>query len=420
LTGAAALVVLLLGVGIWVFGTAKNDPEARGPSHPRTAVSPNNSAERPGKETAPPRATIPDTPPTANPPAVPPPDGEIKPIVPVVEPQGQTSKTAQYALETQPAQRVRAVLTYTVECKDLRAKEWEVFVARLPELPCQTRVTSALKPSAKEITELGSLARPLLSGRIAATAQTLTTLSIRVTYEAVLQRRLLRQLPPGQDPPAVADLSASERQAALAEGDEFDFRSAAFKAWLEREGFLRQMDETDLDLARRVFRGIKAKFQWKWILGASWKASDLCGAGKTDCGGLAILFVSVMRVNGVPARTLWGRWAQSADPGETLDGRPFFQYHVKAEFFARGVGWVPVDLSSAILHDTSEEGLRYFGKDAGNHLTFHLDTNMEVTTAHFGRHKIQNLQIPVWWVTGAVKLDNPKITEDWQVQRLDK
>ena len=47
----------------------------------------------------------------------------------------------------------------------------------------------------------------------------------------------------------------------------------------------------------------------------------------------------------------------------------YFQEHIKAEFYAQGVGWVPVDLSSAVLHDTSDAKLRYFGNDAGRHAT---------------------------------------------------
>ena len=40
-----------------------------------------------------------------------------------------------------------------------------------------------------------------------------------------------------------------------------------------------------------------------------------------------------------------------------LSGVEYFQWHVKAEFFARGVGWIPVDCSSAILHDKTPERL---------------------------------------------------------------
>jgi len=51
--------------------------------------------------------------------------------------------------------------------------------------------------------------------------------------------------------------------------------------------------------------------------------------GWSDCGGLATLYVSILRANGIPARCLTGR---SIDPNTP---------HVKMDFYAEGVGWVP-------------------------------------------------------------------------------
>jgi transglutaminase-like putative cysteine protease len=331
---------------------------------------------------------------------------------------GQTDSPAPaYLLETKPAKRVRGVMTYSARYDGLQAREWYVFVPQAPELPGQTKPKTKLEPAGVEIRDLGLLKRPLVNVRIPATTRDLkTTIGARVTYEATLLARRLVPAAPDQKPPAVADLTREARAAALAEGGQYDFRSTAVQKWVKQEGLLREKGEADLDLARRVFLALRAKYKYRGP--TSFKASETCAKEASDCGGLSVLFASVLRANGVPARTLWGRWAESADPTVKLEGEPYYQTHVKAEFFVKGVGWVPVDLSSAIMHDRSQEGLAYFGQDAGDFLTLHVDTDLEVRAGPFGRKTVVGLQNPAWWVVGDGAVDNPKTTQDWKVETL--
>ena len=90
---------------------------------------------------------------------------------------------------------------------------------------------------------------------------------------------------------------------------------------------------------------------------------------------------------------------------------------MKAEFFARGVGWVPVDVSSGILHDKSPQGLKFFGNDPGDFITFHVDGNLDIDTLLFGTESLSSLQSPRWWIKGAGSLKGEKLTETWQVKR---
>jgi hypothetical protein len=46
-----------------------------------------------------------------------------------------------------------------------------------------------------------------------------------------------------------------------------------------------------------------------------------------------VVYVSALRANGIPARTLVGRWARSAEGTGQLDGQAWYQTHVKTEFF---------------------------------------------------------------------------------------
>jgi transglutaminase-like putative cysteine protease len=130
---------------------------------------------------------------------------------------------------------------------------------------------------------------------------------------------------------------------------------------------------------------------------------------------MATLFVAALRAQGVPARVLAGRWAKSAVRGERVGALPYFQGHVKAEFFAQGVGWVPADLSSAVVHDRSPEKLRYFGSDRGDFLTLHVDTDLVLDTVHFGSRSMTYLQNSAYWATGSGSFEGAIVTKDWRV-----
>jgi hypothetical protein len=133
---------------------------------------------------------------------------------------------------------------------------------------------------------------------------------------------------------------------------------------------------------------------------------------------LSILFVTALRSQGIPARILAGRWARSAKPGDQIGALDYYQEHVKAEFYAQGVGWVPADLSSAILHDPSPAKLDFFGNDCGDFLTFHLDDNLSFDSLQFGVKTMQFLQRPAYLAKGSGNFKNAVIRETWTVTPL--
>src|SRR5207248_1997886 len=83
---------------------------------------------------------------------------------------------------------------------------------------------------------------------------------------------------------------------------------------------------------------------------------------------LAGVFVCALRANDIPARQMVGRMVKSQTP---ID-KPPYGAHSRAEFFAEGVGWVPVDPTFG-LGDKTPSGLTQFGNDAGDFLVLHLD-----------------------------------------------
>ena len=147
-------------------------------------------------------------------------------------------------------------------------------------------------------------------------------------------------------------------------------------------------------------------------------ASHVCQDSQADCGGMCRAVRRNATGNGMPARMLLGRWAKSSVPHATLDGVAYHQQHVKAEFHASGVGWTPVDLSSAVLHDKSPEGLRYFGHDPGDFLTVQVDPDVEIDSVHWGVKSLALLQGIQYYVSGKGRFDNVTTSRDWQVETL--
>lgn len=322
-----------------------------------------------------------------------------------------------YSIDTSISQEVTGIVKYDISCQNLQATEWLVFTPVAPDLPSQTKVKTTLQPSGVATKEQSPLGRSLLMARIQVKPpQMLTDLPIQVTYQATLKSRTLKVLAGDAQPGKVPALTPAERRAYLTDLGDIDFLADTFTKWLADRKFIRQGQEADIDFARRVFLGMRSSFTYEYKPDMNRKASAVCRAGKSDCGGMSVLFVAIMRANKIPARALFGRWARSAQPNEKVGESDYFQWHVKAEFFAEGVGWVPVDVSQAVLFDKSDEGLRFFGTDAGDFITFHVDPNLTVNAAPFGPSTLQNIQQPAWWAVGKGSTTPAKITEGWQVK----
>jgi hypothetical protein len=326
---------------------------------------------------------------------------------------GDRAPSEGYSLSVQSVTHVVATLTRDVSYPNCQGKEWTVFAPEAPELPGQIKVETTLDPPGKLVNEKSDLARPLLMARVKAGQQPIGSMKIQLTYEMTLRSRKLRK----GSPHTVPDLAPAERQTYLANGGYFDFDQPDFHEWVQKHGLERGTREGEIHFARRVFLALKAGMQYDAPLKKEFHATAVCKSGRADCGGLSVLFASILRANEIPARTLWGRWAKSSEPGKIWFNHPYYQTHVKAEFFARGVGWVPVDVSSAILHDKSPQGLKYFGNDPGDFIAFHVDGNLLVDTLLFGVKPLGNMQTTRWWIRGSGTLKDEKATEAWDVTR---
>jgi hypothetical protein len=317
-----------------------------------------------------------------------------------------------YHIEAAPARHIRATYTFQVHTPKLTPQEWVLFAAMPPTLPGQQDVHVQMNHGGHLDTEKSPFRRAILMARVPAReADEPQGVTVAVVTEATLYSRKLVAGAPSEK---VAPLDPEERQLALAKTPTEDFTDPVFLGWLQRLRLMRGADETDLAFAERAFRTIKHASSYLYSGPFQVRqASKVCTDPRTDCGGFAVLLVSALRANRVPARALCGRWTKSA-----VSNEPMMQMHVKAEFWAEGIGWVPVDLSSAVQLDRDGETLRYFGDDPGDILVQHTDTDLRFDTVSFGEQTRAFVQRAAYWVRGTGASAGGQERETWQVEDL--
>jgi transglutaminase-like putative cysteine protease len=275
-----------------------------------------------------------------------------------------------------------------------------------------------LVPGGKAYQEPAPPERALVRTRIDASAANLHSARIQLEYRATLRGRELVPGEHGRHSATSARLLSAERERFLAANSLFDFREPEFERFTSEHSLARRSDEGEVAYARRVFLALKRHLHYEYHWTMDRRATQVARTWSSDCAGMSVLFTSLMRAHSVPARVLAGRWARSSKPGAIVGDVQYYQQHVKAEFYAEHLGWVPVDLSSAVEHDHTPAGLQYFGRDQGNFLTIHIDPLVQVDTLHFGRQTFTWLQGVHYYASGKGSLRNKVIDEQWQVNWL--
>ncbi|MEJ8548115.1 transglutaminase-like domain-containing protein [Brevibacillus borstelensis] len=138
-----------------------------------------------------------------------------------------------------------------------------------------------------------------------------------------------------------------------------------------------------IEQARRLFDHLVKHYRYQSPPKERGAAAMQCNK-KGDCGEFAFLFAAYCRSLGIPCRIAMGAWATGK-----------FQAHAWNEFFAAGVGWIPVDASTAAamknpltqLSCVTRYGTRssrryYFGNLEGKRVIFSYDCNLPLFPAY--------------------------------------
>jgi transglutaminase-like putative cysteine protease len=315
-----------------------------------------------------------------------------------------------YTITATPARRVKAELSATITMPNAEVEEWTVYAPQAPAFGGQKDVKTTLTPDGKVTQELSQLKRPLLVSRVRGKAKEVRPV---LSVEATLMAR--RLLPRVAGAASVPDLPPAEVKLYTRATPTMDLAARAFGEWLDANQLRRRDKEDEIALARRAYSFIKHRYTYDGKPDQDVHASVLCRTERADCGGLSSLFVATLRAGGVPARLLQGRWAKSDVAGEKLGDAPYGQWHVQAEFFAKGVGWVPVDVSGAVS-DRERGEFACFGNDPGDFVTMHLDHDLVLPTVGGGKEARFGLQRFTYGWRGKGSAKGERMQDRWTVE----
>jgi transglutaminase-like putative cysteine protease len=322
---------------------------------------------------------------------------------------GYNSNT-DYIIKTHKVKRVKASLGAKISMPALDVNEWILITPKPPEHGTQSllKYQAFLNGNAADIAltnELSPAKREMFLKRFNTDAQNNHGVDIRIEYEMEL---FSRELVPGKYGTPVEELDDVSKARYLQPSKTIDWDREEFRSWLAQNSeLIKKPSQSDIAFAYKVFRFIaeKGKYSPENFARANKTPSLSCRSLTTDCVGFSSLFTAVMRANGVPARTLAGRWASTGD-----------SFHVKAEFWAKNTGWVPVDVTSAVLFKHED---KYFGRDGGDFITFHTDNDIIVDNIYWGSSELWGSQGWLYWVRASGGSDAGKSFKDsWAVEEI--
>ena len=321
-------------------------------------------------------------------------------------------------LESKPRQKVRATLEYDIGSGlKSQVREWVVYTCIPPQLSRQSLISAMLKIKsskiiAQKVCEESCLKRPVLRIHLSAGTQYLQCLPVRAEFSATLNETRLLAGAPQKPVPA---LSASERAHNLMPTYSLDYKSETFQNWLKANELFKRPSESDLDFAWRVFLCVKSKYRYFWSQSLDRRNSKVCLKYRADCAGLSYLYCGALRANGVPARPLIGRWARTST--EIEDNSNYFNCHVKSEFYASGIGWIPVDISQAVSNP-HEDAKLFFGKDDGDFIVMHVNPDLVLDSIYQGLKNVRSMPDFRFWLLESGSSSQIPRRIIWKVSRL--
>ncbi len=136
---------------------------------------------------------------------------------------------------------------------------------------------------------------------------------------------------------------------------------------------------TDLEMARAIYNHVVSTVKYDKT-GKGWGRGDIyyaCDARRGNCTDFHAIFIGYARAMGIPARFSIGVPIPSERGSGTIAG-----YHCWAEFYAQGIGWVPVDASEAAKNPSERE--YYFGAHDENRVEFTQGRDLELQPKQAG------------------------------------
>jgi transglutaminase-like putative cysteine protease len=138
-------------------------------------------------------------------------------------------------------------------------------------------------------------------------------------------------------------------------------------------------DVDTLTIARHIYDYVAATMRYDKS-GAGWGRGDAiwaCTAKRGNCTDFHSLFIGMMRSKGIPARFEIGFPLPEGKNAGDIPG-----YHCWAEFYLKGVGWVPVDASEAWKNPAKRD--YFFGAHDDNRVFFTYGRDIRLSSDQQG------------------------------------
>jgi len=151
------------------------------------------------------------------------------------------------------------------------------------------------------------------------------------------------------------------------------------RAWA-REVVTKADAHTDLEMARAIYNHVVATVKYDKT-GKGWGRGDIyyaCEERRGNCTDFHAIFIGYARALGIPARFAIGFPLPTSRGEGQISG-----YHCWAEFYAKGIGWVPVDASEAAKNPDKRE--YFFGAHDENRIEFSKGRDLELAPRQQGQ-----------------------------------
>lgn len=187
------------------------------------------------------------------------------------------------------------------------------------------------------------------------------TVSLKMSFDGTREEHVQARLSGG--PP----LEREETSAALApylQPDRLVPLDGQIRAWA-REVVTQANAHTDLEMARAIYNHVVATVKYDKT-GKGWGRGDIyyaCEERRGNCTDFHAIFIGYARAVGIPARFAIGFPLPAERGAGQIAG-----YHCWAEFYAKGIGWTPVDASEAAKNPAKRE--YFFGAHDENRVEF--------------------------------------------------
>ena len=146
-----------------------------------------------------------------------------------------------------------------------------------------------------------------------------------------------------------------------------------------------------VDYARLCYEYVAANMKYINPNTGLHSLATILANGGGDCGNQATLYISMLRNKGIPAR-------------HVVMIRPDGTFHVRAEFYLAGYGWIPVDANAKNMNPNGD----YFGKIETNEIVVNNDINIKMLGSNDSvEENIVLLQDFLWWywITGSMSCE---------------